>query len=482
MTQPRRNEPCPCGSGRRYKDCHGKLGAEPVSGEAQVQAALASHQRGRLEEAERIYREILARDPGHAVATHYLGLIEWQRGNLVQAEARMRASIAANAAIPDFHNNLGLLLRDTQRAEESIACFNAALAANPAWFEAYNNLGLALESAWRWDEAAGAYREAIARAPRFAEARQNLARLLIRGGDFERGWPEYRWRLLAQGLTAAAPDAAATPLPASLAGRSFALLCEQGIGDVLFFLRFAGELARRGARLALRGDARLHAMVERTGLFALGIGADNAPAPGLELVHIGDLPWLTEMKDASQAPAPLALAPQPERLARLNDRLLSLGPRPWVALTWRGGVASSGPSRSQLKEVGVEALGAALRGRSATWISVQRHPSAGERERLAAALDAPVHDFSNANDDPEEMLALLSLVDDYIGVSNANIHLRAALGKPMHVLVAHPPEWRWGVEGERSAWFPEARVYRQGLNGDWSESLGKLVSETHFRV
>ncbi len=168
------------------------------------------------------------------------------------------------------------------------------------------------------------------------------------------------------------------------------------------------------------------------------------------------------------------LSPQPERLARLNERLLALGPRPWIALTWRGGVASTGPSRSQLKEVGVEALGAALRARRATWISVQRHPGAGERERLAAALDAPVHDSSDANDELEEMLGLLFLVDGYIGVSNANSHLRAALAKPMQVLVAHPPEWRWGVAGERSVWFPEARVYRQGLDGDWSEALTSL--------
>ncbi len=215
-------------------------------------------------------------------------------------------------------------------------------------------------------------------------------------------------------------------------------------------------------------------MLARTGIFALGIEAENIPAPGMELAHVGDLPWLAGMKDAADAPPPLALSPEPARLARLNERLLSLGPRPWLALTWRGGVESVGPSRSQLKEVGVATLGAALHGRRATWISVQRRPRAGERERLAAALEAPVHDFSDCNEDLEEMLALLALVDGYIGVSNANSHLRAGAGLPMHVLVAHPPEWRWGVGGERSPWFPAARVHRQGLDGDWSEALTTL--------
>jgi hypothetical protein len=189
---------------------------------------------------------------------------------------------------------------------------------------------------------------------------------------------------------------------------------------------------------------------------------------------VGDLPWLLDMKAASDAPPPLALTPRPERLARLDETLLALGPRPWIALTWRGGVESQGPSRSQLKEVDPATLGDAIRGHAGTWISAQRHPRAGERERLAAALGAPVHDFSAANEDLEEMLALLALVDGYLGVSNANSHLRAGLGKPMQVLVAHPPEWRWGIQGDRSPWFPAAKAHRQRLDGGWSDALATL--------
>ncbi len=128
-----------------------------------------------------------------------------------------------------------------------------------------------------------------------------------------------------------------------------------------------------------------------------------------------------------------------------------------------------------MKTVPLEALGAALRPIRATWISVQRLPVAGEREALAAALGGPVHDFSAANDDLEEMLALLSLVDDYIGVSNLNAHLRGAVERSMQVLVPHPPEWRWGIEGDRSPWFPGMRVLRQAQDGDWSTALASLA-------
>jgi tetratricopeptide (TPR) repeat protein len=475
MSAPRRNDPCPCGSGRRYKDCHGKLdGQQPAPVESLLQQALGAHQQGRVDEAARGYREVLARDASNAVATHYLGLVAWQRGDAGDAESKMRASLELDASIPDFHNNLGLLLRDTGRREAAIDAFRAALRANPDWIEAYSNLGLALEGLGRWDEATDAYREAINRNPQFAVARQNLARTHLMRGDLAAGWSEYRWRHFAQGASPVPPDPTARPLPASLAGKS---ITEQGIGDVLFFLRFAPELVRRGARLAFRGDARLHSMLLRTGLFELGAAPPNVPASGFVAIPVGDLPWLLEMNDAAKAPGPLALEPEPQRVDRMREAIRAHGAGPCVALTWRGGTKPTGPAITHLKEVDPAALGAALRGHRASWISVQRFPREGEREALSESLGAPVLDMSSANDDLEDMLALLSIVDSYIGVSNANTYLRAATSTAFRVMIPFPPEWRWGLE-PRSAWFPEVPTYRQRADGDWSEAFALLRGQT----
>ena len=461
-TPVRRNDPCPCGSGLRYKECHGKLGASsaPPTPEAQIPRALQLHQAGRVDEAERIYREVLAAIPGHAIASHYLGMAAWHRGDPVEGERLMRASIAADASIADFHNNLGLLLRDTGRAAEALDCFARTLATDPAWIEAHSNRGLALESLGRFDEAVAEYRRALAAAPQFAVVHQNLARVLLTLGDFREGWEHYRWRLAAQGLARTAPPAAATPLPANLVGRRFALITEQGIGDVLFFLRFAPELVRRGARLAFHGDMRLAPLLARTGLFELAVLPEHASTADAERIHIGDLPWLLEAHDASALPPPLPLTADAPRVSRWRETLAAWGPPPHVALTWRAGLAARGPAQVQLKAVVPAVLADAVRDSHATFVSVQRLPGDGEREALEQALGAPVHDASAANDDLDEILALLAVVGDYVGVSNANTHLRAGLGKPMHVLVPFPPEWRWMRPGERSPWFPGVRITR----------------------
>jgi len=85
-----------------------------------------------------------------------------------------------------------------------------------------------------------------------------------------------------------------------------------------------------------------------------------------------------------------------------------------------------------------------------------------------------LHDMSRFNDDLEGMLALLELLDEYIGVDNANMHLASSIGKSCRILVPHPPEWRMGTAGTTSPWFPGFPLYRQSAAGDWSAAIRQL--------
>jgi hypothetical protein len=69
------------------------------------------------------------------------------------------------------------------------------------------------------------------------------------------------------------------------------------------------------------------------------------------------------------------------------------------------------------------------------------------------------------------------LIDDYVGVSNTNMHLLAGLGKTAKVLIPYPPDWRWMAEGEESPWFKGFKTYRQLTNGYWSLALQNLTQD-----
>jgi len=69
---------------------------------------------------------------------------------------------------------------------------------------------------------------------------------------------------------------------------------------------------------------------------------------------------------------------------------------------------------------------------------------------------------------------LLDVLDEYVGVSNANMHLIAGLGKTARVLIPVPGEWRWMASGDQSPWFPGLALYRQAITGDWGQALAVL--------
>ena len=80
------------------------------------------------------------------------------------------------------------------------------------------------------------------------------------------------------------------------------------------------------------------------------------------------------------------------------------------------------------------------------------------------------------------MAKLLASLDEYITVSNTNVHLRAAVGRTSRVLVPSPPEWCWMDVGSESPWYPGTALYRQSKSGDWTESIRQLKKdlETKF--
>jgi protein O-GlcNAc transferase len=135
-----------------------------------LETALAHHQSGRLEQAEEIYLELLARDPRNADARHLLGMVAYQRGDCETAAAHIREAIRTAGGIAPFHNNLGLVLEGLGRGEEALASFQEAVRLAPAYAEAQANLGKALQDQGRHKEALAALDKALRLKPGFPQA------------------------------------------------------------------------------------------------------------------------------------------------------------------------------------------------------------------------------------------------------------------------------------------------------------------------
>lgn len=226
--------------------------------EAIFQEAVRRHQRGELTAARDGYAAVLAQDPGHAHARHYLGLIAFQQGDLATAAAEIAAAIARDPAVPEFRLNLGNVHKRGGDLAAAEAAYREALALRPDFPAAIYSLALILES--RGDDAGAepVFAQLALADPGFAEAHAALARIALRRGD-------------AGAAEAAFARGAASPragVEALLAYGHF--LCDRRRGpDALPVLRQAAARAPESPRVlaqlgvALDGAGR-HTDAERT--------------------------------------------------------------------------------------------------------------------------------------------------------------------------------------------------------------------------
>jgi predicted O-linked N-acetylglucosamine transferase (SPINDLY family) len=183
-----RNDPCPCGSGKKYKQCCGKHAEAAATAPTGKQTAhnadtLNNHgvvelERGNPAEAERYFREALAVDPNHALAIGNLGTTLSALGHYADAIACYERAIALKPDYVDARANLGQLVLSRFHYDAAIHFCERALAIDPDHVNALNNVGAAYYHKKKMDDALTAWRKAQRLAPRNGMIATNMGLLL----------------------------------------------------------------------------------------------------------------------------------------------------------------------------------------------------------------------------------------------------------------------------------------------------------------
>jgi tetratricopeptide (TPR) repeat protein len=205
--KPGRNDPCPCGSGKKFKKCCAPNRADspadmsPLAlddAEAHYHSANALQRLGNLAEAVAAYRRALALNPNLVEAHINMGNALRGLGALAEAAASYRRALALKPDHALVHSNLGALLRGLGQFDDAVASFRRALEIKPDFVEAHNNLGNALKDLGRLDEAVASYRQALVLRPDLAEVHSNLGNALMDQGRLDEAAASYRRALISK--------------------------------------------------------------------------------------------------------------------------------------------------------------------------------------------------------------------------------------------------------------------------------------------
>jgi predicted O-linked N-acetylglucosamine transferase (SPINDLY family) len=185
--QPGRNDPCPCGSGKKYKKCCGVAAAATPRTDisALLARAEAAFKRGLIAEAQLLCADALKIAPGHPGVHHLHGLVRYRLGNLAAARESFEKAAALAPGNAIFHINLACVLQEQGDHAAAIRHAQRAVVLTPSSAEAHSRLANSLLASGAAEAAVAQYREALALDPANVTVRTNLGGALRQQGSPE---------------------------------------------------------------------------------------------------------------------------------------------------------------------------------------------------------------------------------------------------------------------------------------------------------
>jgi Flp pilus assembly protein TadD len=481
----------------------------PGNAVARNNLGFAQLRAGRVPEALASIDRAIAAKPDYAQAHNNRGIALVRLGRRADARAAFERALALDPALADAAVNLGDLHADAGDAAPAIRAYDAALArqsshagaqtgrafataqagdlpgarvaiagvvaTHPHDAGAWQTAGALANWAWDHDGAEAAFRRALALDPARDDAQFGIASSLLARGRYVDGFDAFERRPL--GRFGRAPRFPEYPAWQGDTLRGTLLLhAEQGHGDVVQFARFIAPARARVERIVLLADG-YHAPLAPLLVSCAGIDAvvtdvaalrDEriaARASVLSLAHLlridvndlpGSIPYLAAPPDAVAAWA-----------ARLGGR-----PAPRIGLAWSVLARDDHAFVTRHKSVPPAALAPLLRGRDATFVTLQ--PGAAGDPAAFATDAARVVDTRDTLRDFSATAALIGALDLVISADTAVAHVAGALGAPVWLLERAHGCWRWRLAADASPWYPTMTIFRQSRIDAWDDVVARV--------
>jgi Flp pilus assembly protein TadD len=404
------------------------------------------------------------------------------RGGALQELKRFDEAVAsydqAIALKPDSAEafcNRGLALQELNRFDDAVASYDTAIALRPDYAEAFCSRGTTLQALKRLNEALASYDKTIALKPDYADGYRNRALVRLLMGRYREGWSDYEWRWGAKGSPSRRLDInVPTWQGEDLTGRHLLVFSEQGLGDVIQFVRYLPLLTKPEGKITFLVPAKLTRLL-RPSIQAVEIIGGLNEAHHLDLqVALLSLPYRFDTELSSIPNKVPYLKAEPELEARWSARIGAHGFK--IGIAWQGNPSGT---IDEGRSVPLQDFVPLSRIPGVRLISLQKHVGLDQLADLPKDVEIETldDDFDSGLDAFIDTAAVMTNLDLVITADTAIAHLAGALGRPTWVALKHVPDWRWLLDREDCPWYPTARLFRQSRRDDWASVFARINQE-----
>ncbi len=450
--------------------------------EAYNNLGLAQKKNGDLENAVTSYKKAINLDPEYTAALSNLGMALIAQGRFEEAADNLQKAVNLVPNSAEYRNNLGILLNRQGRFEEAVATSEKAIDMRPNYVEAYNNLGTALIELRRFSEATAAFEKAIAIDPQCSQAHHNRSLVLLLTAQFKHGWDEYEWRWRNEDFSTPLRPFSQKWWDGSLEGLTKLLVwAEQGVGDEVQSSGLIRHIISRGIDIVVECDNRLLPLLQRSFPGIVVVGRAEPPNPLLEdpsITHqipMASIPRVLGLSPDSMPFQNAFMIPDEKLRERLRREYKGDDNPVLVGISFRSGNSQEGRKRS----IDLEHWGPILNVTGARFVNLQYGECSRQLHAAYNLFGAEILDDKNI--DPlrnlESFAAQAASMDLVISVDNSTVHFAGALGVEVWTILPTVPDWRWGLEGDRTRWYSTMRLFRQQERGNWKPVISRLADE-----
>jgi len=299
-----------------------------------------------------------------------------------------------------------------------------------------------------------------------------MLRLLI--GRFGDGWADHEWRWQANNLPKPAKIIGRPWRGEDLRGRSIAVYSEQGLGDVIQFVRYLPLLIERGAVVSLFVPENLIRLLRPfSPPVTISASTDDRVSFDFQCALMSLPLWFRT--DLSSIPNAIPyLTAENDLVARWNQKLGSHGFK--IGIAWQG---KPGGPIDQGRSIPLAEFAPLAKIAGVRLISLQKTHGLDQLKRLPADTNIETfgEEFDSGSDAFVDTAAVMRNLDLIITSDTSIAHLAGALGRPTWIALKQVPDWRWLLERDDSPWYPTVRLFRQQTAGDWKSVFTKIDRE-----
>ena len=458
------------------KSCKTATHLDPKNGSALLNAGDLCVILEHYDDAVEYYDALLSLEPNSLAAHSNRGVALRKLNRLDEALASCTKALAINPKHANTLVSKGSVLFDSGRREEAVQCYHSALELEPNHINARQNLGSILLTLGKYEEGILQLDAVLKKNPDNAVAQSNKSHALLAMGNFKEGWPGYEWRLHKKDYTLAIPDNIPRWRGEDLSGTKILLLADQGLGDQIQFSRYTNNLAEQGARIHLECDPKLASLFKNS-LAVDTVNNDHEAASADFYCPLSSLAGHFKEDLTRPHKTPYIFAneqliqnwrSQFEAIKRFRIGASWQGNPTFRNDRWRSFALSNFSAIAQLEDAQLISL-------QKGDLGVSQIPGFRQKHQI---ID--IEELTGKETNLDDAAAVIMNLDLVITSCTGIAHLAGALGVPTWIVLGKVADWRWQLDSEDTAWYPNARLFRQTETGNWESVFSNMAK--HLRT